>query len=71
MKPDSRYLLLPLLLLAGCSRPRSASSSLEPVAPHAQRLQFYDDLPAARREAERTGKPLAVFSVLGDWKRHC
>ncbi len=52
-------LMLPLLAGLGCAAAAPAP------------LSWSDDLPAARREAEATGRPLLVVSIVGDLRKRC
>ncbi len=68
-----RRSLLPLsvaLLAVGC-QPPPAPVVVVPVVPSPSALTFHTSLADARAAAARTGKPLCVFLVLGDWNRHC
>jgi hypothetical protein len=42
-----------------------------PAAGASVRLQFVQDLAAARKQATAAGKPLLVLNVLGDCHKHC
>jgi hypothetical protein len=61
------------LALSGDSPPagRAPSGLLPAPAAGPLRLSFLQDLAAARKQAAASGKPLVVFSVLGDCHKHC
>jgi hypothetical protein len=51
--------MIPLLAGLGCAATPPAS------------LSWRDDLASARREAEATGRPLLVVSIVGDLRKRC
>lgn len=68
-----RRSLMPLavaLFAVGC-QPPPVPVVVAPVALPPAALTFHPSVADAKAAAARTGKPLCVFLVLGDWNRHC
>lgn len=61
-----KHLLVCSLLVIGCTaRPPENGAPAKPG------FQPLEDLVAAKQRAAQQNKALVVFSVLGDYKKHC
>jgi hypothetical protein len=67
-----RYALFFIFLGIGCSK-SSPSVSIAPSRSieTPKQLLIHADLKEAKQLAQQNQKPLLVFLVLGDWKKHC